>query len=121
MHSVLPEVHHPLCDPAGAPPYLGDVSEIEVVLIMIWIAQWRGLGVNSLFLVADIGGTQNAQPFGVGGHDSVLDSVVDHLDKMAGAVWTTVQIPLFGGAFRLLPSPPAWHVTPSPPPPPHNP
>src|SRR5262245_9650153 len=52
---------------------------------------------------ADIGGAQDSQPLGVGGHDSVLDSVVDHLDKVAGAARPTVKIPALGGAAEGLP------------------
>src|SRR5581483_8195032 len=40
---------------------------------------------------------------GVGGHDPVLDSVVDHLDEVAAAVRAAVQIPSFGGAADGLP------------------
>src|SRR2546422_2300971 len=71
---------------------------------MLGIAQRRGLGVNSMFFLADISGTQNAESLSVSGHDSVLDSVVYHLHEMAGAIWTAVQVPLFGGPIRLLAS-----------------
>ncbi len=49
-------------------------------------------------LLADVGAAQNAQTFRVGGHQAVLDAVVNHLDEMAGAVRAAVQIPLLGGA-----------------------
>src|SRR5437879_13544916 len=55
-------------------------------------------------LLADIGGAQDAQPLGVGGHDPVLDSVVDHLDEVARAVRPAVEIPLLGRAVDLLAS-----------------
>src|SRR5262245_62445809 len=71
---------------------------------MLRIAQWCGLGVNPLFLLADIGGTQNAQPFGVSGHNSVLDSVMDHLHEMAGPVRTAVQVPVLGSPFSFIAS-----------------
>src|SRR5581483_125682 len=38
------------------------------------------------------------QPLGVGGHDPVLDSVVHHLDEVARAVWSAMEIAVFGGA-----------------------
>src|SRR5262245_11045951 len=71
---------------------------------MLRIAKRCGLGINSLSLLADIGGTQYAQAFGVGGHDSIFDSVVDHLYEMAGPVWTAIQITLLGCPFGLLAS-----------------
>src|SRR5262249_45947828 len=84
------------------------VRQIEVVLIMLGIAQWRGLGINSMFLFANIRGVQHTHPFGVGSHDAVLHSVVDHLHKMAGAVRTTVQVALFGSPLLLLGSGECW-------------
>src|SRR6266850_7890966 len=71
---------------------------------MFGIAQWRGLGVSDMLLLADVGGPQHAQPLSVGGHDSVLDSVVHHFHEMAGAIRTAVQVPLCGGPIRLLAS-----------------
>src|SRR5579871_5541252 len=45
---------------------------------------------------------KNIQALSVRGHDSVLDSVVHHLDEMAGAVGPTVQIALLGCAAKFL-------------------
>src|SRR5216117_1929196 len=55
-------------------------------------------------LLADIGGAYDAQPLGVGGHDPVLDPVVDHLDEVARPVRPAVEIPLLGRAVGLLAS-----------------
>src|SRR5580692_5244602 len=55
-----------------------------------------------MLLLADIRGAQNSQPFRVGGHDSVFNSVVNHLYKMAGTVGSAVQITLLGGAVDLV-------------------
>ena len=55
-------------------------------------------------LLADVGVLQDAQTLGVGGHDAVFDSVVDHLDEVAGSVRTAMQVALFGGAAQLLAS-----------------
>ena len=98
------QVQQPRGDHAAAPPDLGHVGQIEVVLVMLRIAQRRRFGVGFALLFADVGGLQNAQALGVGGHDAVLDAVVDHLDEMAGAVRTAMQIALFGGAAQLLAS-----------------
>src|SRR5438128_5380849 len=51
-----------------------------------------------MFLLAYVGGAQHTQPLRVRGHDAVLDSVVNHFDEMAGAVWPAMQITLFSGA-----------------------
>ena len=51
-----------------------------------------------MLLLADIGVAQNAHPFRVGGHDAVLDPVMDHLDEVAGAVRPAVQVAQLGGA-----------------------
>ena len=42
------------------------------------------------------------KPLRVGGHDPVLDAVVDHLDEVSGAVGAAMQITQFGGAVELL-------------------
>src|SRR6266567_5048948 len=57
-----------------------------------------------MFLSADICGTQDAHPFGIRGHESVLDSVVHHLDEVAGPVWSAVQVTQIGGTWDLLSS-----------------
>src|ERR1700736_1843092 len=45
---------------------------------------------------------ENRETFRVRRHDAILDSVVDHLDKVAGAVWAAVQVALFGGPINLV-------------------
>ena len=98
------QVEQPGGDHAAAPPHLGDVAQVEVVLVVLGVAQGRRLGVDLVVLLADVGGAQDAQSLGVGGHDAVLDAVVDHLDEVAGAVRPAVQIALLGGAADLLAS-----------------
>src|SRR5262245_40297831 len=71
---------------------------------MLGIAERCGLGINSMSLLADIGGMKYAQPFGVGGHESVLDPVVYHLNEVAGPVRTQLETPLLGCPFGLLAS-----------------
>src|SRR5262245_46639829 len=78
-------------------------SVSEVVLIVLRIAQRRRLGVDRVLALADIGRAQNAEPLGIGGHDSVLDPVVDHLDEVAGTVRPAVQIAALGGPTVGLP------------------
>src|SRR5437667_12827503 len=75
------------------------------------IAQGCRLRVDGMGLLADVGGSEDAEALRVGGHDPVLDSVVHHLDEVAGAVWPAVQVPLLGRAVGLLPAGRAPDVT----------
>ena len=45
---------------------------------------------------------EDVEAFGVGGHEAVFDAVVDHLDEVAGAVGSAVEVAVFGGAAELL-------------------
>ena len=73
-----------------------------MVLVVLGVAQWRRFRVDRVPLLAHIGIAQNAQTFGVGGHEAVLNTVVDHLDEVTGTVRTAVQVTEFGGAADLL-------------------
>src|SRR5207247_555159 len=48
--------------------------------------------------LADAGLLEDVEALGVGGHDAVLDAVVDHLHEMPGARGTAVKVALFGRA-----------------------
>ena len=98
------QVQQPRGDHAAAPPHLGDVAQVEIVLVVLGVAQRRRLGIDRVRLLADIGVAQDAHALGVGGHDAVLDAVVHHLDEVAGAARPAVQIALLGGAADLLAS-----------------
>src|ERR1035441_4915105 len=78
---------------------------------MLRTAQWGGLGVNRVGLLADIGRANNIEPLGVSGHDAVLDAVVHHLDEVSATVRSAVQIALFGRTARLLASRCSRYVT----------
>src|SRR5262249_27213948 len=69
---------------------------------MFRVAQRCRLGIDLMFLLADIGGLQDAQAFGVCGHDAVLDAVMDHLDKVTGAIGAAMQITLLRGTANFL-------------------
>src|SRR6202022_3968662 len=58
---------------------------------------------DRVFSLSDVGVPQDAQSLGVSGHDAVLDSVVHHLDEMAGAVRSAVQVSLLGRAANGFP------------------
>src|SRR5262245_23053946 len=78
---------------------------------MLRVSQWGCLGIDRVLFLAYVGVAQDPEPLSVGGHDAILDTVVDHLDKMAGAVGTAVQVSLLGGAIQLLAARRAWDVT----------
>src|SRR5271165_2071996 len=65
---------------------------------MLGIAQWRGLGIDRIRLLPDVGRTQNADALGIGSHQPVFDAVVHHFDEVAGAVRPAMQVALLGGA-----------------------
>src|SRR6185295_17977217 len=69
---------------------------------MLGITQWRGLCVDRMLFLAHVRGAQDTDSLSIGGHETVFDPVVDHLDKMAGPVCAAVQIPLFGSAVQFL-------------------
>src|SRR4030095_1373098 len=85
------QVQQPRGDHAAAPPHLGDVREIEIVLVMLRVAQRRCFGIDLMFVLADVGGTQDTQALGVGGHDAVFDAVVHHFGAVARAVWAASE------------------------------
>src|SRR5215510_7682846 len=71
---------------------------------MLGVTQRRCFRVDGVTLFADVGVAQDAQTLGVSRHDAVFDTVVDHLDEVAGAVLATVQITQFGGTVELFAS-----------------
>src|SRR5712692_12081710 len=78
---------------------------------MFGVPQWCCLCVLRMLFLAHVGVAQDAQPLSVGGHEAVLDTVVNHLDKMTGAVWTAMQVTLFSGAVNRLAARRARYVT----------
>src|SRR5260370_34774212 len=99
------EIQQPRSYDAAAPPDLRDIAQIEIVLVMLAVAQGRGFRVGGVILLPRVGIAQDAEPFRVGRHETILDAVVHHLHEVAGPARTAVQIALFGGAVELLP---AW-------------
>src|SRR5579885_667828 len=92
------EVEQPGGNDAAAPPEFGDIGDIEAVLVILRVAQRGRFGIDELLVQADIGVVQDIQPFGVGGHDAILDAVVNHLHEVAGAMRATAQVAVLGRA-----------------------
>src|SRR5262249_20254269 len=107
------QVEEPGGDHAAAPPHLGDVAQVEVVLIVLRVAQRRRLGIDLVGALADVGAAQDGQSLGVGGHEAVFDAVVDHLDEVAGGRGPAGQVALLGGAAELFAPGGARDVTPA--------
>src|SRR5206468_10928487 len=78
--------------------------EIQIVLIMLGIAQRSRLGVYRILLLADIRVAQDAKSFRISGHDSIFDSVMNHFHKMPRAVRAAVKISLLAGSAELFAS-----------------
>ena len=90
-----------VCD--GLPAETVDVHDPtppQLVLVVLGMVERGGLGVGLALLLARVGVLEDVQALGVGGHDPVLDPVVDHLDEVAGAARSAVQVPALGGARR---------------------
>ena len=103
ISAMAVQVEQPRGDHAAAPPDLGDVGEIEVVLVVLGIAQRRRFGVDGMRASCrHWPRCRIVHALGIGGHHAVLDAVVHHLDEMAGAVGPAVQIALLGRAAGLL-------------------
>src|SRR5438132_871264 len=98
------QIEQPRGDHAATPPHLGDLAQIEIVLVVLRVPQRRRLGVDRMRSLSRVGAVQDAQAFGIRRHDAVLDSVVNHLDERAGAVRSAVEIALLGGAAHGRPT-----------------
>ena len=95
------EVDQPRADHRAAPPHLGDVRHVDLVLVVLRVAQRRRLGVDLPLAPPGVGMVDDRQPLGDRAHHSVLDAVVDHLHEVARAAGPAVQVAVLGGAPRL--------------------
>ena len=69
---------------------------------MLWFAQRRRLGVDLVHPFADVGGMQDAETLGIGGHQAVLDAVVHHLHEMPGPAWAAMEVTLLRRATEFF-------------------
>src|SRR6478672_11747060 len=77
---------------------------------MLRIAQRRRLCIYFAITLACVSAFQNTKTFGIRGHDSVLDPVMDHLHEMAGAVRPAMQVTLFGRPAKFVAAGGARHL-----------
>src|ERR1700691_334929 len=94
------QVDKPGADHRATPPHLGHIAHVDRVLVELGVTQRRGLRVDLLLVLADVGALDDGQALGDRGHHAVLDAVVHHLDEVPGAVRPAVQVPLLGRAAR---------------------
>src|SRR5947209_17587154 len=91
------QIEEPGTDDAAATPEFGDIAKVEIVLIVLWIAYGCCLSIDLLLMLTDVRVPQDIKPFGIGRHDTVLDTVVHHFDEVTSTMWPTVQVALLGG------------------------
>ena len=96
------EIKEPRCNDAPAPPDFRDICQIEIILIMLGIAQRRGFRIDHRGFLSDVGGVEDIKPFRIRGHHAVFDAVMHHLDEMPGAIGPAMQVALFGAAVDLF-------------------
>ena len=82
-------------------------------MIFFRVAQGGGFRVNFAPLLADTGMLENIQPFRVGGHQRIFDAIVHHLDEVAGAIRSAVQITPLGRRRVAFAAGRAFDITPA--------
>src|SRR5437773_1584168 len=83
------QIQKPRADYAASAPNFGDVGQAEVILFV--------LGKLRLVRV-----TKDIEALGIGLHDPVLDSVMDHLYEMSRAGRPTIDITILGSAGQFF-------------------
>ena len=98
------QIQEPGGDHAAATPDLGDLADVDAVLIMLRIGQRRGLGIHGLLIQPDPCVFEDVEALRVGSHQRIFDAVVDHLHEMARTVGSAVQIALLGATEVAAPT-----------------
>ena len=81
----------------------GNISQGKVVLIVLRIAsEGRSLGIHVTLTLPRVSAFQNADTFGVSGHDSGTRCRCGSFDEVTSAARSTVQVTLFRGATIFL-------------------
>src|SRR4029077_15700893 len=78
---------------------------------MLRIPQRRCIGIYFAFTLACVSAFQDTETFRIGGHDSILDPVMDHLHAMADAVRPAMEVTLFGRPAKFVAAGSARHLT----------
>src|SRR6185312_1527583 len=91
------EIEQPRTDDAAPPPDLGYVSKVQIILLI-----FRELRLIRI--------AEDVETFGVGLHDAVFNSVMNHLHEVASAGRPTVNVAVFRSAGDLLTAGSAWNL-----------
>src|SRR5260370_228569 len=100
------QVEKPAGHYTASPPHFGYIGQREVVSVIFRIAQRGGLGIHFASSAARVGVLEDVQPFSVGTHQCILDSVVHHLHEVPCSRRAAMQIAFFGSSRNFLP--PRW-------------
>src|SRR6266851_4909594 len=98
------EIQQPRPNDAATTPQLCHIGEVEIILVVLRVAERRGLSIDGSLLFADVSMMQDIEALCVGSHDAVLNTIVDHLDEVTSATRSTAQIPLLGSSPHLCSS-----------------
>src|SRR4051812_44294955 len=82
------QIEQPGSNDTAAAPNFRYVTQVQLVLIKLRIAQWSSLGTNRDLLLSYIRVLQYSKSLRVSGHQAIFDAIVDHLHKMASAART---------------------------------
>src|SRR5713101_5314010 len=98
------KIQQPRTNYAATTPKLCYIGEVEIILVVLRISQWRSLGIDLLLMFANICMMQDVQALSVGGHDAVFNTIMDHFDKVTSTIRSTAEVPLLGSSPNLFSS-----------------
>ena len=78
--------------------HTSETGEVKIVLVVLGVSSGVVSASTSRCCAAGVGVLEDVQALGVGGHDAVLDAVVDHLHEVACAVRPAVEVAVLRGA-----------------------
>ena len=91
------EIEKPRADNTSSPPHFGHIRQGEVVLKMLRMPNWSGLGIHRRCAFTGICMREDVESLRVHSHESVFDAVVNHFGEVTRASWTTVEVTLCRG------------------------
>src|SRR5437016_3054703 len=74
------KVQEPGADDTATPPQLSDLCNVEIVHIVLWVAQGCRFSINFLLVYANISVTQDIQSLSIRRHDTVFNTIMHHFD-----------------------------------------
>ncbi len=86
------QVQQPRRDHTATTPQLRNLRDIEVILIVFRITQWRSFRIRRSFELSFVCVMQDVESFSVCRHQAILDPVVNHLYEVTRARCAAVQV-----------------------------